>query len=416
MIVFLRNKEYRKFSIASILSSAGDILFYLALMTYASRLKNYSLALSLIAISESIPRLLSSFGGYFADRTNNKFSKIVWLAMIRGALYLLVGFLFSQNIAGWNLVMTVIVINFISDTLGTYSSGLSTPLIVDLVKEDEVGEAEGFTTGVSQVITLISQFIGSGLLLFMSYSVLAVINGLTFIVAGLIYLSISRKQHKNTAQDKAQEVDDRSYWATMALALKQVKKAGGLLTTVLVIALLNGVLSTIEPLLSIVIAGNRQTMLIGTYSFTIALVGAMAGVGAALGSIAGTRLFKNISLYLVVLLANVAATFVCISIMGKQLIYCLITYCLMGFFAGIAGPKLTQWLVTTVDRKILASSVGLINTVLLVVSPLMTTAFTTLSAATQVNYAVLGLLILSLLTFVVTIIVMNKTKAKPAAK
>ena len=131
MIVFLRNKEYRKFSIASILSSAGDILFYLALMTYASRLKNYSLALSLIAISESIPRLLSSFGGYFADRTNNKFSKIVWLAMIRGALYLLVGFLFSQNIAGWNLVMTVIVINFISDTLGTYSSGLSTPLIVD---------------------------------------------------------------------------------------------------------------------------------------------------------------------------------------------------------------------------------------------------------------------------------------------
>ena len=416
MIVFLRNKEYRKFSIASILSSAGDILFYLALMTYASRLKNYSLALSLIAISESIPRLLSSFGGYFADRTNNKFSKIVWLAMIRGALYLLVGFLFSQNIAGWNLVMTVIVINFISDTLGTYSSGLSTPLIVDLVKEDEVGEAEGFTTGVSQVITLISQFIGSGLLLFMSYSVLAVINGLTFIVAGLIYLSISRKQHKDTAQDKVQEVDDRSYWATMALALKQVKKAGGLLTTVLVIALLNGVLSTIEPLLSIVIAGNRQTMLIGTYSFTIALVGAMAGVGAALGSIAGTRLFKNISLYLVVLLANIAATFVCISIMGKQLICCLITYCLMGFFAGTASPKLTQWLVTTVDRKILASSVGLINTVLLVVSPLMTTAFTTLSAATHVNYAVLGLLILSLLTFVVTIIVMNKTKAKPAAK
>lgn len=193
-------------------------------MTYASRLKNYSLALSLIAISESIPRLLSSFGGYFADRTNNKFSKIVWLAMIRGALYLLVGFLFSQNIAGWNLVMTVIVINFISDTLGTYSSGLSTPLIVDLVKEDEVGEAEGFTTGVSQVITLISQFIGSGLLLFMSYSVLAAINGLTFIVAGLIYLSISRKRHKHTSQDKVQEVDDRSYWATMALALKQVKK------------------------------------------------------------------------------------------------------------------------------------------------------------------------------------------------
>ena len=100
MTIFFKNKEYRKFSIASILSSAGDILFYLALMTYASRLKNYSLALSLIAISESVPRLFSSVGGYLADRTQNKFQKIVWMAMIRGALYLLVGFLFSQNIAG----------------------------------------------------------------------------------------------------------------------------------------------------------------------------------------------------------------------------------------------------------------------------------------------------------------------------
>lgn len=57
MNVFLKNKNYRIFSIASFLSSAGDILFYLAFMTYASKLQNYSLALSLIAISESIPRL-----------------------------------------------------------------------------------------------------------------------------------------------------------------------------------------------------------------------------------------------------------------------------------------------------------------------------------------------------------------------
>lgn len=50
MDVFLKNKYYRRFSIASFLSTAGDILFYLAFLTYASKLKNYSLALSLIAI------------------------------------------------------------------------------------------------------------------------------------------------------------------------------------------------------------------------------------------------------------------------------------------------------------------------------------------------------------------------------
>ena len=412
MTIFFKNKEYRKFSIASILSSAGDILFYLALMTYASRLKNYSLALSLIAISESVPRLFSSVGGYLADRTQNKFQKIVWMAMIRGALYLLVGFLFSQNIAGWNLVIMVIIINFISDTAGTYSGGLTTPLIISLVKKDEIAEAEGFTSGVSQVITLISQFVGSGLLLFMSYSALAVINGLTFVVAGLIYCNIARSKRKKGISTVTQEVDDRGFWSTLALALKQVKKASGLITTVLVIAILNGVLSTIEPLISIVIAGNRQVMVIGTYSFTIALIGAMAGIGAALGSIFGTNLFKNVSLYIIIMLANIAGASVIIAILSKQIWFCLITYCILGFFAGTATPKLTQWMVGAVDRKILASSVGLINTILLIASPLMTTAFTTLSAVTNVIYSLLGLLIVSVLLFAITVLVMRKSAKK----
>ncbi|MCT7690275.1 MAG: MFS transporter, partial [Lactobacillus crispatus] len=51
MNVFLKNADFRRFSVASFLSGAGDILFYLAFMTYASKLQNYSLALSLIAIS-----------------------------------------------------------------------------------------------------------------------------------------------------------------------------------------------------------------------------------------------------------------------------------------------------------------------------------------------------------------------------
>ena len=412
MTIFFKNKEYRKFSIASILSSAGDILFYLALMTYASRLKNYSLALSLIAISESVPRLFSSVGGYLADRTHNKFQKIIWMAMIRGALYLLVGFLFSQNIAGWNLVIMVIIINFISDTAGTYSGGLTTPLIISLVKKDEIAEAEGFTSGVSQVITLISQFVGSGLLLFMSYSALAVINGLTFVVAGLIYCNIARSKRKKGISTVTQEVDDRGFWSTLALALKQVKKASGLITTVLVIAILNGVLSTIEPLISIVIAGNRQVMVIGTYSFTIALIGAMAGIGAALGSIFGTNLFKNVSLYIIIMFAYIAGASVIIAILSKQIWFCLVTYCILGFFAGTATPKLTQWMVGAVDRKILASSVGLINTILLIASPLMTTAFTTLSAVTNVQYSLLGLLIVCILLFAITVLVMRKSAQK----
>ncbi|RMC51803.1 hypothetical protein [Lactobacillus sp. ESL0228] len=96
-------------------------IFYLALMTYASKLKNYALALSLISITEAIPNLLQSIGGYFADRTKNKYQIIILLVIIRFVLYMIVGVLFVTNIAGWNLVLIVIGINFISDISGMYS-------------------------------------------------------------------------------------------------------------------------------------------------------------------------------------------------------------------------------------------------------------------------------------------------------
>lgn len=90
-------------------------------MTYASKLKNYALALSLISITEAIPNLLQSIGGYFADRTKNKYQIIILLVIIRFVLYMIVGVLFVTNIAGWNLVLIVIGINFISDISGMYS-------------------------------------------------------------------------------------------------------------------------------------------------------------------------------------------------------------------------------------------------------------------------------------------------------
>ena len=94
------------------MSSAGDILFYLAFMTYASKLQNYSLALSLIAISESIPRLFYIVGGYFADRTKNKYKNIVLAAVIRFILYGMVGFLLISNLSQWNLVIIIAGINY----------------------------------------------------------------------------------------------------------------------------------------------------------------------------------------------------------------------------------------------------------------------------------------------------------------
>lgn len=407
MDIFLRNTNYRKFSLASWLSSAGNILFYLALMTYASRLKNYSLALSLIAITESLPNLIQSLSGYLADRTKNKYHVIVWLAVIRFALYLLVGLLFATNISGWNLVLLVIGLNFISDLSGKYSGGLQTPLIVSLVGENEMSEAQGFTNGISQLITMIAQFAGSGLLLFMSYSGLAIVNAITFLVAGIIYANIGMNVKKQEVNKQPEEVNTQKFGATIVSSLKQVKQANGLLTIVLVIALLNGLLSTVEPLISIVLAGNKN-MLIGNYSFTIAVVSTVAAIGMASGSTIGTKIFKNTSLFLIVLADTIATITLAIAIIYGNIFASLFCLTILGFLAGIVSPKLLQWLVTTVDRKILSSSVGLLNTILVMAGPLTTTVFTSIASATDITYALYGIIILGIVVFITISIVLLK--------
>ena len=124
------------------------------------------------------------------------FKLVVWLAVMRFGLYLIVGLLFASGFAGWNLVLTVIGINLVSDIAGSYSGGLQTPLIVNIVGNDEVAEAEGFVSGINGIINMIAQFIGSGLLLFMSYSSLAIFNALTFLAAGAPFARRGRNYYK----------------------------------------------------------------------------------------------------------------------------------------------------------------------------------------------------------------------------
>ncbi|MDH5100660.1 MFS transporter [Lactobacillus kefiranofaciens] len=412
MNVFLKNKDYRRFSIASFLSTAGDILFYLAFMTYASKLHNYSLALSLIAISESIPRLFDIFAGYLADKTKRKFQNIFLMAVVRFILYGIVGLLFISNVSQWNFVIAVVIINFLSDTFGSYSGGLTAPLIVDIVGKKEFGEAEGFSNGMNEVINTVAQFVGSGLLLFLSFANLAFINALTFLVAGLLFLSVGLKHRKDQKPLEAQEVNDQKFFATMKSSYKQMKKAQGLLTVIFVIALVNGMLTALGSLIPIVIAGNKATMVITSYSFTIAVMGVVVSCGAILGSMFGPQLFKKASVFTMTIIAIILSFATIIAAVFANMYAILVAYFFLAATASIASIKIQQWLVNTIEHKILASSVGLLNTILMAVAPIFTTVLTSISGFASVKYALFALIAVEVIIFFVAIKMGAKTREK----
>lgn len=410
MNVFIKNKDYRRFSVASFLSSAGDVLFYLAFMTYASKLQNYSLAISLIAISESIPKLLGVFGGYFADKTQKKFKNIFICAVIRFLLYSLVGLLFITSISQWNLVLAIVIINFVSDTIGSYSLGLISPLVVDIVGESKFAEAEGFTGGISQIISMCAQFIGAGLLLLMSYSSLAFLNAGTFLLAGLLYATVGLKHKKDINTNERTEINEQGFWATMKSSFAQVKKQNGLLTTVLVIALLNGALDAVVPLINIVLVAHKSTMLIGTYSFTIALFNVVMGTGFAIGSMFGPQLFKKVSVFSTIIAANVASIITVSSVLFNNTYAVLTAEFLTAFIAGVGSIKLQQWLVTSVEHKILASTMGLLNVILMAIAPIMTTIMTTISGVINVNVSLILLITVEIITLITALTINVKSK------
>ncbi|MCH4003521.1 MAG: MFS transporter [Lactobacillus crispatus] len=410
MNIFIKNSDYRRFSLASFLSSAGDILFYLAFMTYASKLKNYSLALSLIAISESVPRLFEIFGGYLADKTKKKFQNIFLAAMARFILYALVGLLFISKVSQWNLVIIIVVVNFLSDTIGSYSGGLITPLIVDIVGKKNYGEAAGFTSGVSQVISMSAQFVGSALLLVMSYSSLAFVNAATFLLAGILFASVGLKHQKGEKPLERKEVNEQGFFETMKSSFIQVKKQQGLLTIVLVMALLNGSLMTIEPLNTIVMAAHRSTMIIGTYSFTLAVFGVVSGAGLALGSIFGPQLLKKVSVFALAITASGLSVAATLALFTANIYVVLVTFFLLAATVGVTSIKLEQWLVTAVEHRILASTAGLLNTILTVAGPALTTLMTTVSGTIGVNLALVLLLIIEAVTLITTVVAVIKVK------
>ena len=304
------------------------------------------------------------------------------------------------------------IINFLSDTFGSYSGGLTAPLIVDIVGKKEFGEAEGFSNGMNEVINTVAQFVGSGLLLFLSFANLAFINALTFLVAGLLFLSVGLKHRKDQKPLEAQEVNDQKFFATMKSSYKQMKKAQGLLTVIFVIALVNGMLTALGSLIPIVIAGNKATMVITSYSFTIAVMGVVVSCGAILGSMFGPQLFKKASVFTMTIIAIILSFATIIAAVFANMYAILVAYFFLAATASIASIKMQQWLVNTIEHKILASSVGLLNTILMAVAPIFTTVLTSISGFASVKYALFALIAVEVIIFFVAIKMGAKTREK----
>lgn len=139
-------------------------------------------------------------------------------------------------------------------------------------------------------------------------------------------------------------------------------------------------------------------------------MGVVVGGGAALGSMFGTQIFKKLTIFSMTIVATVISLLTTFSIFVANIYLILGLYFLLALTASATSIKLTQWLVSSVEHKILASTVGLLNTILIASAPLITTILTTISGVTNITYALVTLVIFEVLTLLTECKVSQKVK------
>ncbi|MCT8395675.1 hypothetical protein D0499_07735 [Weissella soli] len=223
MTILLSNKLFRRLTIVDLLSTIGDVLFFLALVNFAGTLKNSTLLISLITMGEALPAVFSVVIGVMSDQTSKKIDAEISTLFIRTALYLAVAVAFSF-FESWAVVL-VILLNLISDGIGVYADGLRFPVLKSVLPSDESQQetAFGVVAALSESVSILAKLSG-GLFVYLltnNYAVVALINALTFLIGAVLLWSI-RSQLSTTEFETPQKVkiswgDLRNVWDTISI-------------------------------------------------------------------------------------------------------------------------------------------------------------------------------------------------------
>ncbi|MBG9986844.1 MFS transporter [Facklamia sp. DSM 111018] len=362
----LNNKLYLKILISDLISNFGDTLYFIALMTYVTEIKNSNLAISIVTLSESLPILFTIFLGIIADKTLNKVEMIIKTLWIRVVLYLLVAIVMNFR-ASIMVVIFASVVNLISDTLGQFENGLFYPISNRIVKKSDREETMAFRQTVTSTMNIINQSVGAFLITILSFFHLALINSMTFGISLLIMLLLKSQVNKyyeeKTSSNNRLPLDFRAAFSdirsNLRLSIKHLFRINNMRTILLVIPILNGSLAILLPLVVVNLSKGTALTIINAAT-TISLLGISTVSGGILGGalILISNKFKQLSLgnLLQMNLMTILLSFIACYYQNIYLI--ILGSFLSSIFVGALNPKMGTIIFNNIDETKLATIFG----------------------------------------------------------
>ncbi len=361
----LKNKLYVSIMIADIISNFGDILYYLALMNYVVQVKQSSLAIVCVSISETLPILLAFLLGYIADRCKNRISSIMNTLLIRIGLYILVAYVIQFN-ASLLIVIIISIVNCISDILGQYENSLYYPISNRLVRKDIRENVMAFRQSLNMSLNVLFQTIGGILIIFISYQKLALVNAATFAISYFIIIAVKPLLEKycDTQPKASAEKQNASLILLVKSIISELKNSvktlwsiGEIKETLISIPILNGGLAIITSLAVLLLAKDNTFMIISS-EITISLIAASATLGRILGSFLTMNLFKNINLITALKASFISVALIFIGLLTKNIVLVIAAILLSNVWTGCIDPKMGATIFNNIDENKLATTFG----------------------------------------------------------
>lgn len=353
--IFLSNRNFRQLSINEWISTFGDTVFYLAFINYVSSYAFAPLAILMITTSETLPQIMQIFTGVVADFQKNRIGKYSVLMFVKFVLYATVALILVGTKFSLVSVFLICLINFVSDTIGYFSSAMITPIYVKIINND-MTSALGFKQATANLVRVFGNLNGGALIGFINIGMFAGMNALTFLFAFFGILLIRTNLVRFEEQiEITQALDSKNFWKHLLDSLKILGSLGNIIKLI-------GILSINQAVINVTIPVT--TLLLIKYPFagletgqSIAILTTVELIGIVCGNFLSGNVMKKMSTKTSVYLSQVMEFVILVGFLNNNFLVVLLAAFGNTFSIGILSPRLQQ----SVFRLVPEQSMGAVQ-------------------------------------------------------
>lgn len=215
MRTLLGDRNYRLLLLGQVTSAFGDYAMFLALGVWAKDLTGSNAAAGLAVLPFAIPSLFGPILGVWVDRFPRRWVMIVTDLVAAAAMLSLLG------VNGPEDVWMLFVVSFVEGTCVTVYQGARAGLLVAMLPEERIGEANGLLQSSNQAMRLAAPLVGAGLFAVAGGPAVATLDAATFIASAGLLLALR-------SPDLARRTDEVRVWAELLEGLRHIGATPGL--------------------------------------------------------------------------------------------------------------------------------------------------------------------------------------------